>query len=270
MVLRAAFCPDADNYMEQSTDFKYLKHLAKSGAAFIHPKGYEATKILIEKLNITGGERILEFGCGTGATLCKIASEYEITVHGVDVLDEMVKSACERIKLNNVGNKASVRILSKGDKLPFDNDSFDKVYAESVLGFQLTRDLRNIFQDIYRVLRNKGIFIIDDAFWRDGIDDTKAAEISRKLIKDFGMSFASPDNISLKKLIMIAEDIGFKVDEVINIDSINETSSDKNGVFEKRPLSIGFAVHELIYKLRMRKNSEHNNYIESYLVMLSK
>ncbi len=88
---------------------------------------------LIEDLACTPGQTLLEVGCGTGRNLALMARRWPgITLHGLDISGEMLKSARARL-----GDGAT---LARGDATAFGSDAlfgregFDRV----VLSFALS------------------------------------------------------------------------------------------------------------------------------------
>src|SRR5689334_10826514 len=117
-------------------NLKFLSYLAKSGVTNLHPGGYQATCQLVGALQLETNQRILEVGCGTGATLAQIAISFEVSIDGVDVLPEMLRVARARLKALNLHQKVNLTLITPEISLPFPDQSYDRVYTESVLGFQ--------------------------------------------------------------------------------------------------------------------------------------
>lgn len=253
-------------------DLKYLKHLAKRGSIFIHPKGFEATDLLISKLNIKPSDEILEIGCGTGGTLIEIISRYGIKVTAVEILDEMLTAAEENLKSLNLTDKAEIFNIKPGEKYPFENNSFDKIYAESVIGFQDKPGMEFIFSEIRRLIKPNGIFILNDALWKQGVPDSIVNRITEQAYKDFGLAHASPSNIDINGLTKIARGYGLEVKEIIDLDKTIKASSaslNENNVKFNKPknkFSLVYFTDNLSYRLKLKKHSNTGNYIISYLI----
>ncbi len=253
-------------------DLKYLKHLAKRGSTFIHPKGFEATDLLISKLNIKPSDEILEIGCGTGGTLIEIIIRYGIKVTAVEILDEMLTAAEENLKSLNLTDKADIIRINPGEKYPFENNSFDKIYAESVIGFQDKPGMEFIFSEIRRLIKPNGIFILNDALWKQGVPDSIVNKITEQAYKDFGLAHASPSNIDIDGLIKIAAGCGLNVKEIIDLNKTIKASNaslNENNVKFNKPNNKFTLVNftdNLRYRLKLKKHSNSGSYITSYLV----
>ena len=99
--------------------------------------------------------RALEVGCGPGR-LMRPMSRHFGEIHGVDVSDEMIRMARE--KLRGVPH-AHVHPTAGSDLALFADDSFDFVYSYAVFQHIPSRDVvLNYLREIVRVLKPGGIF----------------------------------------------------------------------------------------------------------------
>lgn len=260
-------------------DLKYLKHLAARGASFIHPKGYGATRLLIQKLNIKNGDKILEIGSGTGATLAEIASGFDVKIDGLDVLDEMLKAAKDRIKFTNLDGRITLFKGEMNKPFPFPDETYDKVYTESVIGFQPAESFQLMLSEIYRVLKKGGRYIANEALWKDGVSNDIIENISGISNKDFGLAQASPDNITLNIFKHFAHTIGFEVKEICLLDNaVNNTAIENNKnsnkfTRSKKNKSLFSPFHlfnEIKYYFKIKKHKGLGKYINSYLLVFVK
>ncbi len=249
-------------------NLKYLKHLAKRGSTFIHPKGFEATDLLISKLNIKPSDNILEIGCGTGGTLIEIINRYGIKITAVEILDEMITVAEKNLKSLNLTDKAEIINIKPGEKYPFENNSFDKIYAESVLGFQDKPGMEFIFSEIRRLIKPDGIFILNDALWKKGVPDSIVNSITRQAYKDFGLAHASPSNIDFDKLVGIADSQGLKpVDQINLTEYFNLELKNRDTMIETSKKDLFTSFGEINYKLKLKRHQKYSDLITSYLVL---
>jgi S-adenosylmethionine-diacylgycerolhomoserine-N-methlytransferase len=61
---------------------------------------------LIERLDISDGDRVLEVGCGTARNLIKIAQRYpSVELFGVDASEEMLKTAQRNLARAGIGDR---------------------------------------------------------------------------------------------------------------------------------------------------------------------
>lgn len=115
-----------------------------------HPWFVAKRNFLILELErlLTGGERILDVGCGTGAVM-KFLSEKGYLVDGVDFSEEALKYCYDK----------GLRVqLGTAEEMSFDSKTFDVVLALDILE-HLPDDSLGI-KEMGRVLKNGGLAII--------------------------------------------------------------------------------------------------------------
>ena len=95
-----------------------------------------------------GKGRLLEIGCGTGINLTALSDRFECV--GIDVSTGMLRE-CKSKKLTVS--------LASGEVLPFKRRTFDCVVC--VNASQYIEDLFALFAEVDRVLKTKGLFVLD-------------------------------------------------------------------------------------------------------------
>ncbi|HEX9062582.1 MAG TPA: class I SAM-dependent methyltransferase [Clostridia bacterium] len=111
---------------------KYLEMLAKHGVSGAHPGGLQLTKEILNTLPINSSTKLIDLGCGTGQTLVYLAKTYPCKTLGVDINDQMLFKAGQRIKRENLYIEL---VCADVMNLPFPPDSFDIALSESVTIF---------------------------------------------------------------------------------------------------------------------------------------
>jgi ubiquinone/menaquinone biosynthesis C-methylase UbiE len=117
--------------------------------------GADVVRELTSELNrLPARRRALEIGCGPGRLMRSI-SRYFDEVHGVDVSDQMI--ALAREKLKDVPN-AHPHCGGGSDLAQFDGDTFDFVYSFAVFQHIPSREVVfNYLREARRVLRPGGV-----------------------------------------------------------------------------------------------------------------
>ena len=174
----------------------YLRNLARLGVTDIHPAGASASRALIETLALHSGQRLLELGCGTGNTALRLARRADISIVGLDLLSEMLLAA--RRRLGRAANHCTL-VCASASVLPFMDQSFDRVYAESVLGIQNDADIKRILAETFRVLKPGGRFVANEAIWRPNVDQSTVTEVNRQSEDHFGLRPASEHAWSVER-----------------------------------------------------------------------
>jgi len=100
--------------------------------------------------------KIIDIGCGNCRNLLEFAKK-GFDCYGVDFSSEMLKQAAIFAKKNNFKVKLN---LSKAQKLPFKDNSFDYALSIAVLHHLNKNDQIMALQEIKRILKNNGKAII--------------------------------------------------------------------------------------------------------------
>jgi len=113
-------------------------------------------RALIEKMNCSESDRVLEIGIGTGSSF-----EYypkKTNVVGIDISPDMLDIAKKKIKKNNIPNK-SISLMD-GEALSFPDNSFNKVVAMYVIS--VTQNPEKLIKEMKRVCKSNGdIYIVN-------------------------------------------------------------------------------------------------------------
>ena len=89
---------EANRYTRQSI----LRSEQMYGEGFQSPGGLELLKAFCQKLHLWKGMSVLEIGSGLGGNAFYFAQEYEATVLGLDISQEMVDITTERKKIKKL------------------------------------------------------------------------------------------------------------------------------------------------------------------------
>jgi ubiquinone/menaquinone biosynthesis C-methylase UbiE len=130
---------------------------------------YEAQVLFWEKIASLFGELSentngLEIGCGIGGFAVKLAAEKNVRLTCLDLMTEHLTIAQQNAKHQGVDSQID---FLQGDaiSLPREDNTFDFIYCiESSFHYP---DKQKFLQEVYRVLKNKGIFIIADMTCED-------------------------------------------------------------------------------------------------------
>jgi sterol 24-C-methyltransferase len=189
--------PDYYNQVQKKLVDYYsvLNHLCAVGSVekmYIPPimdmsKGVIANQTLFEKqmaadLNVKAGGAILDIGCGRGRIASHIASVTGAHVTGMNI-DGNQLDAARRFAASKGLSKQTH--FQQGDlnklPLPFADSSLDGVYQVQV--FSYSKDLEQLFADIYRVLKPGGRVACLDWFRLDKYDpkNPEHADLMRRI-----------------------------------------------------------------------------------------
>jgi SAM-dependent methyltransferase len=120
----------------------------------LRPGGLGLTLEALEICRFARGSRILDAGCGTGATLRQVARSGDYAVFGIDLSASLLAAA---------GSQGPGSRLIRGnlERLPFAGQSFDGIICECTLSQTRTAA---VLPEFGRVLRPGGQLILSDLY----------------------------------------------------------------------------------------------------------
>ena len=153
--LRAATTADVRDYWnEHIHDLEITAHPAGTPGFFADLDQYHFEKLhhllRLVDFDAYSGKRVLDVGCGAGTDLVRFAKG-EALVSGVDLSASAV--ALARRNFEQQGIHADLR-EADGEHLPFDDNTFDLVYAHGVV--QYTPHPQALVDECRRVLKPEG------------------------------------------------------------------------------------------------------------------
>jgi ubiquinone/menaquinone biosynthesis C-methylase UbiE len=148
-----------------------------SGIETLHPGGMALTRRTGELAELKPGMKILDVSSGRGTQSIFYAKEFKVDVTGVDISAEMVKSARENVKNENLEALAKFEI-GDSQQLPFEDNTFDVVINECAVG--IPDDSQKVLNEMVRVTKKGGSIVIHESAWRKSIPGKEKEEISER------------------------------------------------------------------------------------------
>lgn len=111
-------------------------------------------KRVVEKANNLNSKNILDVGCGTGTILSQLSKNECICLSGIDLSEEMIKIAKQRLS-----NKIELKV-GDSEQLPWGNRTFDAVICTD--SFHHYPEPEKVLSEMKRVLKPNGHLIIGD------------------------------------------------------------------------------------------------------------
>ena len=105
--------------------------------------------------------RVLEFGCGDGFTALGVIRFNTKEIVGVDLnlaYSYLPEISRRYLGMDTLPNNLSFQQVVEGEQLPFENASFNAIYAWSVL--EHVQDVDYVMHELYRLLEPEGILFI--------------------------------------------------------------------------------------------------------------
>ena len=152
----------------------------------MRPGGLTITEQALAYCDLQPGMRVLDVGCGTGATLRHITARYGLMGFGVDVSAELLSQA--RQTNSQVG-----WMRARSESLPIASESMDVILSECTLSIFETD---TALSECARTLKHGGYFIVSDLYVRN----ENGADALRQLPPGTCIGAAMPKAQILEKL----------------------------------------------------------------------
>lgn len=152
----------------------------------LRPGGIFLTERAISLCNLEKkGLKALDIGCGIGATVNYLQTEFGIEAFGIDPSEKLIKLGKDKYDLSLT--------MGKGEFLPYGESYFDLVFTECSLS--LMDNHRKTIGEVYRVLKPGGYFIISDVFAKrpEYIEELKKTKIKSCLRNLFDLDILSAE-----------------------------------------------------------------------------
>ncbi|MDZ5471476.1 class I SAM-dependent methyltransferase [Bacillus sp. 31A1R] len=148
-----------------------------------------ARKQVFQDARFMEGKKVLFVGVGTGADL-ELIQHLDINLTAIDYSDEMLEKARSKFK------QSSIKFIQMdGQNMEFENESFDYVVGSLILS--VVPNAEKCFEEMLRVLRNKGKIIIFDKF----VPKDQQLSIFKRVVKPF--------------IKVLGTDIGLRFEKVV-------------------------------------------------------
>lgn len=143
-------------------DYQLIIDLHKN-AARQGPGGVAETRKAMELAMIDRSRplKIVDIGCGTGASTLVIAQELNASITAVDLLPEFLDELQSRARLHGVTNKITTLACAM-DSLPFSDEEFDVIWSEGAvynIGFKAGISVWK------RFLKPGGMIVVSEITW---------------------------------------------------------------------------------------------------------
>lgn len=117
----------------------------------LHPGGTELTVEAALRTGLNAGDKVLDIGCGTGASLAALSGRFGIKAYGIDISEQILSIA-------RSSNPAFELSVADAHDLPYSDGFFDAVMIECVI--TLLDSLKSALEEAARVLRSGGRLVI--------------------------------------------------------------------------------------------------------------
>ncbi|WP_319762784.1 DVU_1556 family methyltransferase [Maridesulfovibrio sp.] len=128
--------------------------LREASGPTLRPGGYTLTDRAVKLTGLLPNDRVLDVGCGLGATVSHLRTEHGLKAFGMDYSPRQLSEAQKDLPLTR----------ADGSALPFADSFFSAIFCECVLS--LLPDKEQCISEFKRVLTKNGKLIISDLYQR--------------------------------------------------------------------------------------------------------
>ncbi|GAA0223840.1 27-O-demethylrifamycin SV methyltransferase [Cryptosporangium japonicum] len=174
------------------------------------------TDIMISKLPVGPGARILDVGCGIGKPAIRLARATGASVLGISINQNQVDEANALAAAEGLADRVSFQVVNALD-MPFDDGSFDAALAfESIVHMPRKAAL----SEIARVVRPGGHIALTDLIRVDAEESTSPA------------AFMTQSVVRLEDYRELCRDAGIEIDELLDVSAHTDRTYDamQNGI----------------------------------------
>jgi len=210
--------------------------LSKVGKRVLRPGGKALTMKLLQHLNISVADNVVEFAPGIGFTATQVLKYHPRSYTGIEVNEEAARNLRKKIKGN------CFTVLAENASDTHLNDGFaDKLYGESMLTMQGDHHKAAIIGEAFRILKKGGLYAIHElCLTPDDLAPESKEAVQRDLAKNLKVN-ARP--LTKSEWIQLIEKGGFRVKQLffspMRLLEIKRVIDDE-GFF--RTMRIGFNV----------------------------
>jgi ubiquinone/menaquinone biosynthesis C-methylase UbiE len=121
---------------------------------------------VLARLGLSGGEQLLDVGCGSGTFLAETLRRYPgVAAAGVDADPEILEIATRRLRRHGI--RVTLHV-ARAEALPFPDESFDVAVSTLTFHHLPSATKRTALAEVYRVLRPGGRLLLVDFGARPG------------------------------------------------------------------------------------------------------
>ena len=147
------------------------------GIETLHPGGFALTERTAELAQLTAGLKVLDVSSGRGTQSIYYSKQYGADVVGVDLSEEMVRTAAANAQKAGLGSRVKFRI-GDSQSLPFEDNSFDVVINECAVG--IPDDSQKVLNEMVRVVKPGGRVLIHESTWRVKLSDDEKSDFAER------------------------------------------------------------------------------------------
>lgn len=153
--------------------------LAKAGKRVLRPGGIKLTHAMIDNLQISSADDVVEFAPGLGITAALTCAKVPKSYTAIDINEEAAAIVKKRVKYD----KMKI-IVASASETTLPDASVTKVYGEAMLTMQSKKSKLEIIREAFRILKPGGLYGIHElGLYPDNLNETMKKEILNDISK---------------------------------------------------------------------------------------
>jgi cyclopropane fatty-acyl-phospholipid synthase-like methyltransferase len=167
------------------------------------------TDLMVERLGVGPGDRVLDLGCGLGVPAIRLARTTGAAVVGVATSPKLITEARANAEAAGLAERVGFELADAAD-LPFPAASFDAVLAiESIVHMA---DQPQVFAEVARVLKPGGRIVLTDFFTTTGLDGERL-----RIVEDYRRLSLNSELLKVEDYPPLLRAAGLHVTEYLDI-----------------------------------------------------
>lgn len=207
-------------------------------------------EVVLNTLNIVPGNKVVDFGCGLGATIRFAAKNHPLTrFTGFTITPWQIKKGNELLQKDNLPN-GQIKYGNYND-IPLRKNSVDAVYGlESICHAEGTNK-REPLREAYRILKEGGRFTMVDGFIKK--PENELSSFTKRMYQTVCNNWALPSFPNINEVENTLKNIGFNEVHVEDI-SLKIAPSAVHSPF----VTIAFLVKKIFKGEKLNRQSWKN------------
>ena len=194
---------------------KYSAGLYRDGASTLDDAQTAKLHFIARRLGLSGGERILDVGCGWGSVACFLASEYGCQVTGITPAPRQADYVRARAQQAGIGDRVRTVVTHFQDFT--ERAEFDGVcFVGSIVHIPRKRE---VLAQAARLLRNGGRLYLSETCFRN-------ERIASRFISSQGVDFLREQIFGWGELVPLSAYVGACEDAGLSLCAVDDLSAD--------------------------------------------
>jgi ubiquinone/menaquinone biosynthesis C-methylase UbiE len=171
----------------------------------------EEQDLFISWLNPGASTRLLDVACGSGGPTLRIALKTGCYIHGIDLHERGIETACEQARARGLTKHAVFVRVDAGQPLPFPDESFDGVICVDAVNH--LPDRPQVLREWARVLKGGGRLVFTDPITVTGPLSNEEIRIRSSI----GFFLFVPEGANERMLVEAGFELAAKEDRTENM-----------------------------------------------------